>query len=79
MKVEIRHLKDLKNPNGELLETVDVNAHVLTPDQILAEVGSALIQYGLETFGEHAQMIKDETIFGSHVRHAITRECIIAL
>lgn len=79
MKVEIRHLKTLDRPNGDLLEILEINAHVKSPEQIAAEVGSALIDHGLKTFGENASMINNETIFGGHVRNKANGECIIAV
>lgn len=79
MKVEIRHLKTLERPSGDLLEIIEVNAHVKNAEQIAAEVGAALIEHGLKMFGEHAQMVNNQTIFGGHSRHKITGECIIAV
>ena len=79
MKVEIRHLKSLKHPNGDLIEIVEVNANVLNAEQIAAEVGAALIEHGLKTFGEHAQMVNNQTIFGGHVRNKANGDCIIAV
>lgn len=78
MKVEIRHIKNLETP-GDLLETVAINASVIQPDDILAIVGAALINNGLKTFGENAQMVNNETIFGGHVRNRLTGEAIIAV
>jgi hypothetical protein len=79
MKVEIRHLKTLERPNGDLLEIVEINANAKTPEQISAEVGSALIDHGIKAFGENASMVNNETIFGGHVRNKLNGECIIAV
>lgn len=78
MKVEIRHIQNLERPSGTLLEIVEVNAQTLNAEQIAAEVGAALIEHGIKTFGEHAQMVNNQTIFGGHSRHKLTGECIIA-
>lgn len=78
MKVEIRHLKTLERPSGDLLEIIEVNAQLKDAEQIFAEVGAALIKHGLKTFGENASMVNNETIFGGHVRNKTNGECIIA-
>jgi len=79
MKVEIRHIQSLQQPQGRLLEIVEINAHVKNAEQIASEVGSALIDHGLKTFGENASMVNNETIFGGHVRNKLNGECIIAV
>lgn len=79
MKVEILHLKTLKQPAGDLLEVLDVNAHVFTPDQIIYKVGSVLLGHGIKLFGTNVLMVKNSTIFGGHVTNAITGESIIAV
>jgi hypothetical protein len=79
MNVEIRHLKTLERPNGDLIEIIKLNAHVLNAEQIAAEVGSALIAIGLRTFGSEAKMVNNQTIFGGYVRNESNGECIIAV
>ena len=79
MKVEIRHLKTLSNPRGELIEVVEVNAQTMCAEQISAHVGASLIEHGLKTFGENAQKVNNQTILGGHVRNKANGECIIAV
>jgi hypothetical protein len=79
MKVEIRHLKTLSQPNGELIEIVEVNAQTMNAEQIQTKVGSALISKGIELFGSEFQSVGNNSIFGGYVRNKANGECIIAV
>lgn len=78
MKVEIRRIKNLETPDGELVRVLNLDANALTAEQLAAKVGSAIIEEGKRAFGPDLEMVSNQTIFGGHARDKSNGDCIVA-